>query len=39
MDVTGARNVFQSQKATIRAIFQKLDKQRCATCTQRIFRD
>jgi SulP family sulfate permease len=39
MDATGARNVFQSKEAAIRAIYQKLDQTRCATCTQRIFRE
>jgi SulP family sulfate permease len=37
MDATGARNVFQSKTAAIRAIYQKLDKSVCATCDKRIF--
>lgn len=37
MDATGARNVFQSKQAAIRAIYQKLDKTVCATCDKRIF--
>ncbi|KAA6187329.1 SulP family inorganic anion transporter [Thiohalocapsa marina] len=39
MEATGARNVFQSKEAAIRAIFQKLDKGVCAGCTRRIFRE
>ncbi len=39
MEATGARNVFQSKEAAIRAIFQKLDKGVCAGCTARIFRE
>ncbi|TVQ85750.1 MAG: SulP family inorganic anion transporter [Chromatiaceae bacterium] len=39
LDATGARNVFQSKEAAIRAIFQKLDKRICAGCEQRIFRE
>lgn len=39
LETTGARNVFQSKTAAIRAIFQKLDRARCLTCRQRIFRE
>jgi SulP family sulfate permease len=37
VDATGARNIFQSKEAAIRAIYQKLDKDRCAKCDKRIF--
>ncbi|EIC21068.1 SulP family inorganic anion transporter [Thiorhodovibrio frisius] len=37
LDATGARNVFQSKEAGIRAIYQKLDRSICATCEKRIF--
>ncbi len=37
LDVTGARNVFQSKTAAIRGIYQKLDKSICSTCEKRIF--
>ena len=39
LEATGTRNVFQSKTAAIRAIFQKLDKERCRTCDSRIFRE
>ncbi|MBK1716607.1 SulP family inorganic anion transporter [Thiocystis violacea] len=39
LDATGARNVFQSKTAAVRAIFQKLDKSICATCDKRIFQE
>jgi SulP family sulfate permease len=39
MEATGARNVFQSKEAAIRAIFQKLDRDVCAGCDKRIFRE
>lgn len=39
METTGARNVFQSKQAAIRAIFQKLDKSVCANCDKRIFQE
>jgi SulP family sulfate permease len=39
LDATGARNVFQSKAAAIHGIFQKLDKERCACCDARIFRE
>lgn len=35
----GSRNVFQSKSAAVHAIYQKLDKQRCASCTVRLFRE
>ncbi len=37
VDAAGARNIFQSKEAGIHAIYQKLDKNICATCTKRIF--
>lgn len=37
MEAAGARNVFQSKNAAIHGIYQKLDRQVCATCTRRIF--
>lgn len=37
MDEAGARNIFQSKRAGIRGIYQKLDKSICATCERRIF--
>jgi len=37
LDAIGSRNVFQSKEAAIRAIYQKLDRERCATCNRRIF--
>ncbi len=39
LDETGARNVFMSKTAAIRAIFQKLDRNICKTCTRRIFEE
>lgn len=39
LDATGARNIFQSKTAAIRAIHQKLDKSICATCKHRIFNE
>ncbi|MCF7984945.1 MAG: sulfate permease [Thiohalocapsa sp.] len=39
LDAIGARNVFQSKEAAIRAIFQKLDREMCAHCRARIFRE
>ena len=39
LEAAGTRNVFQSKTAAIRAIFQKLDKDRCRTCDKRIFRE
>lgn len=37
LDEMGARNVFQSKESAIRAIYQKLDKSICKTCTKRVF--
>jgi SulP family sulfate permease len=37
LDDGAERNVFQSKSAAIRAIYQKLDKSRCASCDRRIF--
>ena len=37
LDATGARNVFQTKTAAIRAIYQKLDRSICAECTRNIF--
>jgi SulP family sulfate permease len=37
LDATGAKNVFQSKTAAIRAIYQKLDRNVCADCDKRIF--
>lgn len=39
LDVIGPNNVFQSKTAAIRGIFQKLDKNVCATCDARIFNE
>jgi len=39
LDAIGPNNVFQSKTAAITAIFQKLDKEVCRDCTQRIFRE
>jgi SulP family sulfate permease len=39
LDEIGPNNVFQSKTAAITAIFQKLDKDICRTCTTRIFRE
>jgi SulP family sulfate permease len=39
LEVTGERNIFQSKSAAITAIFQKLDKSICRTCSKRIFRE
>ena len=38
-EAEGARNVFQSKAAAIHAIYQKLDKERCKTCTIRLFKE
>jgi SulP family sulfate permease len=37
LDEIGAQRVFQGKTAGIRAVYQKLDKSRCATCDKRIF--
>ncbi|HEC28551.1 MAG TPA: SulP family inorganic anion transporter [Gammaproteobacteria bacterium] len=39
IDGIGARNIIQTKTAAITAIFQKLDKNICRTCTARIFRE
>ena len=39
LESTGARNVFQTKTAAVRAIYQKLDKDVCAGCNTRIFRE
>ena len=39
VDEMGDRNIFQTKTAAITAIFQKLDKEICRTCTARIFRE
>jgi SulP family sulfate permease len=37
LDAIGAQRVFRGKTAGIHAIYQKLDKSRCATCDKRIF--
>lgn len=37
LDVIDSRHVFQTKTAAIHAIFQKLDKSICRTCSKRIF--
>lgn len=39
IDDMGLNNVFQTKTAAITGIFQKLDKEICHQCTQRIFRE
>lgn len=39
LDETEARNVFQTKTAAVRGIYQKLDKDVCAGCKKRIFRE
>jgi SulP family sulfate permease len=39
IDGVGGKNVFHSKKVAITAIFQKLDKSICSTCSARIFRE
>ena len=39
LDEMGAENVIQSKTAAIRAVYSKLDKSICATCTKRIFQE
>jgi SulP family sulfate permease len=39
LDDKNTRNIFQTKGAAVRGIYQKLDKQICAGCTQRIFRE
>ena len=39
LDETEARNVFQTKTAAVRGIYQKLDKDVCADCSKRIFRE
>ncbi len=38
-DKDGARNIFQSKAAAIHAIYQKLDKNRCTTCSVKLFKE
>ncbi|MEZ5535164.1 MAG: SulP family inorganic anion transporter [Thiolinea sp.] len=38
-DEVGVRNIFQSKKAAIHAIYQKLDKEVCKGCDRRIFEE
>ncbi|VAX09190.1 Sulfate permease [hydrothermal vent metagenome] len=37
LDIIGANRVFQSKRAAITGIYNKLDRDICKTCTQRIF--
>ncbi len=37
MDETGARNMFQSKEAALRAIYRKLDRSICHSCGKRVF--
>ncbi len=39
IDGIGGKNIFQTKTAAITAIFQKLDKSICRTCSKRIFRE
>ncbi|MCG6935129.1 MAG: SulP family inorganic anion transporter [Proteobacteria bacterium] len=39
LDELGPNNIFQSKKAAVTAIFQKLDKDICRTCDKRIFQE
>ena len=39
LDHIGSRRVFQDKTAAIRGIYQKLDKNICATCDKRIFNE
>ena len=39
LDEIGERHLFQSKTAAIHGIFQKLDKDICASCDKRIFRE
>ena len=39
LDEESSRNVFQTKQAAIHGIYQKLDRDICATCTRRIFRE
>ena len=39
IDDVGERNIFHSKTVAITAIFQKLDKSICHTCSRRIFRE
>jgi SulP family sulfate permease len=37
IETIGWRNIFQTKEAAIRAIYQKLDKAICASCSQPVF--
>jgi SulP family sulfate permease len=37
MDEHSDRNIFESKQAAVHGIYQKLDKEICATCDKRIF--
>jgi SulP family sulfate permease len=39
LDEIGERHLFQSKTAAIHGIFQKLNKDICASCDKRIFRE
>ncbi len=39
LDIIGANHVFQSKRAAITGIYNKLDRETCRTCTRRIFHE
>ncbi|VAX12132.1 Sulfate permease [hydrothermal vent metagenome] len=39
LDIIGANHVFQSKRAAITGIYNKLDREICKTCTRRIFNE
>ncbi|NOZ36686.1 MAG: SulP family inorganic anion transporter, partial [Gammaproteobacteria bacterium] len=39
LDIIGANHVFQSKRAAITGIYNKLDREICRTCTRRIFHE